>query len=62
VEVHVAYHVSHKFDLMEFSLKSTPERKLFRIFIKQKMMGWQWHQSDHLQVICTLLQHLVTRF
>jgi len=20
------------------------------------MMGWQWHQLDHLQIICTLLQ------
>jgi len=20
------------------------------------MMGWQWHQLDHLQVVCTLLQ------
>jgi len=20
------------------------------------MMGWQWHQLDHMQFICTLLQ------
>ena len=20
------------------------------------MMGWQWHQLDHIQIICTLLQ------
>jgi len=20
------------------------------------MMGWQWHQLDHVQIICTLLQ------
>jgi len=19
------------------------------------MMGWQWHQLDHMQIICTLL-------
>jgi len=19
-------------------------------------MGWQWHQLDHIQIICTLLQ------
>jgi len=19
-------------------------------------MGWQWHQLDHMQIICTLLQ------
>jgi len=20
------------------------------------MMGWQWHQQDHMQIICILLQ------
>jgi len=20
------------------------------------MMGWQWHQLDHMQIICTMLQ------
>jgi len=24
--------------------------------MKQKTMGWQWHQLDHMQIICTLLQ------
>jgi len=24
--------------------------------MKQKMMGWQWHQLDHMQIICTSLQ------
>jgi len=24
------------------------------ILMKQEMMGWQWHQLDHLQIICTL--------
>jgi len=24
--------------------------------MKQKMMGWQWHQLDHMQIIYTLLQ------
>jgi len=24
--------------------------------MKQEMMGWQWHQLDHVQIICTLLQ------
>jgi len=28
----------------------------FRIFMKQEMMGWQWHQLYHMQVICTSLQ------
>jgi len=24
--------------------------------MKQEMIGWQWHQLDHVQIICTLLQ------
>jgi len=24
--------------------------------MKQEMTGWQWHQLDHTQIICTLLQ------
>jgi len=24
--------------------------------MKQEMMGWQWHQLDHMQIICTLFQ------
>jgi len=24
--------------------------------MKQDMMGWQWHQLDHMQIICTSLQ------
>jgi len=24
--------------------------------MKQKMMGWQWHQLNHMQIICTSLQ------
>jgi len=24
--------------------------------MKQEMMGWQWHQLDHLQIVCTSLQ------
>jgi len=34
--------------------------------MKQEMMEWQWHQVDHMQIICTLLltdnQHLITQF
>jgi len=25
-------------------------------FTEAETMGWQWHQLDHMQVICTLLQ------
>jgi len=24
--------------------------------MNQVMMGWQWHQLDHTQIICTSLQ------
>jgi len=24
--------------------------------MKQETLGWQWHQLDHMQIICTLLQ------
>jgi len=30
--------------------------KPFSICMKQEMMEWQWHQLDHMQIICTLLQ------
>jgi len=30
--------------------------KQFGILMKQEMMGWQWHQLDNMQIVCTLLQ------
>jgi len=30
--------------------------KPFWILLQQKMMRWQWHQLDHMQIICTSLQ------
>jgi len=33
------------------------------ILLEQEMMGWQWHQLDHMQIICTSLQrdnHAIT--
>ena len=30
--------------------------KPFWILLEQEMIGWQWHQLDHMQIICTLLQ------
>jgi len=29
--------------------------KPFWILLEQETMGWQWHQLDHMQIICTLL-------
>jgi len=30
--------------------------ELFWILMKQGMIGWLWHQLDHMQIICTSLQ------
>jgi len=30
--------------------------KPFWILLEQEMMGWQWHQLDHMQINCTSLQ------
>jgi len=28
----------------------------FGFLMKQEMLGWQWHQLDHMQIICASLQ------
>jgi len=30
--------------------------KPFWILMKQEMIGWHWHQLDHMQIICNSLQ------
>jgi len=30
--------------------------KPYWILLKQEMTGWQWHQLDNTQIICTTLQ------
>jgi len=30
--------------------------KPFWILLQQEMTGWQWHELDHMQIICTSLQ------
>jgi len=36
---------------------SRPQKgKPFGILLEQDMMGWQWHQLDHMKIICTSLQ------
>ena len=39
--------------------------KPFWILLVQEIMTWQWHQLDHMQIICTSLQtdnHASTQF
>jgi len=35
---------------------STRKVKPVWILLEQEMTGWQWHQLDHMQTICTSLQ------
>jgi len=34
----------------------TRKAEPFRILMKQEITEWQWHQLDHMQIICTSLQ------
>jgi len=36
--------------------KPAPERYTILVLREQEMMGWQWHQLDHMEIICTSLQ------
>jgi len=35
---------------------ATRKVKPFWILLEQEMMEWQWHQLDHMQIICASLQ------
>jgi len=36
--------------------KSDQKGKPFWVLLEIEVMGWQWHQLDHMQIICTSLQ------
>ena len=38
-----------------------PEGQTILDFAETNMMGWQWHQLNHMQAICTSLQHLISQ-
>ena len=43
--------------LFQYNLgESVPDGQTILYFTEAEMMGWQWHQLDHMQVICTSLQ------
>jgi len=51
----------HYIRLMAFFSRTTwvsqhQKGKPFWIWLEQEMLGWQWHQLDHMQIICTSLQ------
>jgi len=33
--------------------KPAPERQTILDLLEQEMMEWQWHQLDHMQIICS---------
>jgi len=35
--------------------KPASKGKPFSILLEQEMIGWQWYQLDHMQIICTSL-------
>jgi len=41
-------------------LRRHQKDKPFWILMVQEMIGWQWHQLDHMQIICTLLEREIT--
>ena len=40
--------------------ESVPEGQTILDFAEAEMMGLQWHQLNHMQTICTLLQKITT--
>jgi len=46
------YSTLHPFNGLNQHQKGKP----FLILLEQEMMGWQWHQLDHMQIIGTLIQ------
>jgi len=46
----------HPFNGLFSRVSRHQKGKPFWILLEQEMMGWQWHQLDHMQIICTSLQ------
>jgi len=59
IQIHELLLLLHPFDGL-FSRTTWVSRhqkdKPFWILMEQEMMGWQWHQLDHMQITCTLIQ------
>jgi len=55
------YYYYYYIRLMSFFSRTTwvgwhQKGKPFWILMEQEMMGWQCHQLDHMQIICTSVQ------
>ena len=55
------YYYYYYIHLMAFFSRTTrvsqyQKGKPIWILLEQEVMGWQWHQLNHMQIICTLLQ------
>ena len=44
--------------LQDYPGESVPEGQTILDFAEADMTGWQWHQLNHMQAICTLLQKI----
>ena len=53
---HSSYYIRFNGLFSRTTWVSWHQGKPFWILSEQEMMGWQWHQLDHMQIICTSLQ------
>ena len=61
IDVKAKTHTTHTYPFNGLFSRTTwvgryQKDKPFWILLKQEMTGWQWHQLDHMQIICTSLQ------
>jgi len=50
------YHPFNSFSCRTAWVSWHQKGKPFRTLLEQEMVGWQWHQLDHMLIICTSLQ------
>jgi len=56
MELHYSLHLLNSLFSRTSWVSRHQKAKPFWILLEQEMMGWQWHQLDHMQIICTSLQ------
>ena len=55
----ISYKQQHSFEGLFSSttcISQHRKSKPFLVLVKQETTGWQWHQMDHMEIICILLQ------
>ena len=46
--------------VQDYAGESVPDGKTILDFTEADMLGWQWHQLNHVLAICTSLQKITT--